>query len=233
MTFPLRVTETINHSSHKNISYVIFNKFIRVKILDINILSDSILYYEDLLKDKSCSQENIIRLTCFNDEINRKHLSLMKLYFEKLRNSEYKDNEEIIKKTILENTYYGRGCEEWDITNLAIKYNISGKDVFIALVSNSLPYGIGQLSYKKDKNSLDELNKEWDRREIKAKEENYNYVYFDWHNGIGIKNKFPIDMHHPECQFILNMRRFNDRNRDSGYNKILDLLNQRINESQV
>jgi len=52
-------------------------------------------------------------------------------------------NEEIIKKEIYENTFFDRCFEVWNITNLARKYQITGKEVFISFVKNNQPFGMG------------------------------------------------------------------------------------------
>ena len=121
-------------------------------------------------------------------------------------------------------TFYLDGFEKWNITNLCRKYNIEGKDLFLVLTRNQIPYGAGVLNYDKNRQKDENLIKEYERR----KKESNKYVYFDWYNGVGIKNGFPIDIHDNQTPVELNMRRYNDRNGGEGYQRILSLVEQKI-----
>jgi hypothetical protein len=124
---------------------------------------------------------------------------------------------DMLKKDLEDCTEFDANCEHWNITNLSRKYDISGKEVCMALVNNSMPYGAGMISFKPDVT----IDEEYD---IKTVENKSGYVYFDWFNGCGVKNSFPIDIQSDLTPFVLNMRRYNDRNYNSGYIKFLSLV---------
>ena len=83
---------------------------------------------------------------------------------------------------------------------------------------------MGLLSHDEEKQNIQELEKTFDTSNKNSDE----YVYFDWYNGVGIKNRFPKDIY--KSEFKLDMRRFNDRNYDVGYERILALINARIEQ---
>ena len=112
----------------------------------------------------------------------------------------------------------------WNITNLVRKYNITGKDVFISLGKNATPFGAGLLAHD-DKDIYLNLSKEFDKRLLSST----NYVYVDWFNGCAYKNQFPIDINNDNTPFMLNMRRYNDRNYDTGFEKFMNLVVSKIN----
>lgn len=130
----------------------------------------------------------------------------------------YNDNNvssDIIKE-ILDCTYFTNGFEEWDITVMCRRYNITGKKVFIELCGNG----------QKTRNKI--LSKIFDDA---AKKDSSDYVYFDYLiKGIGVKNKFPNDIY--KSRFYLNMRRFNDRNVYCGYYRIINLFISIIKNSK-
>ena len=136
-------------------------------------------------------------------------------------------NEEIIKKDIMNNTFFDRCFEEWNITNLARKYQITGKEVFTAFVKNNKPFGMGNFDNQLEKNKFEEIERYWNQRIDKG------YVYVDYYNGIGVKNAFPVYIF--ESNFILNIRRYNDRNsfENNVFWKVLDILNDKIDKVKI
>lgn len=128
-----------------------------------------------------------------------------------------KPSEHILKE-IRENTWYEDEFELWNITNLARKYDLTGRKVFLALTKDSSAYGMGMLS---DSEEFD-YEKYYDTK-AKTTPQSEN-VYVDWVNGRGIKNTFPKDIYSDTTPFFLNMRRYNDRNNCTGYKRIIGLL---------
>ena len=126
---------------------------------------------------------------------------------------------EFIKKEILDNTFFST-YENWNITDLTRKYNISSCDVFCALC-NSKPFEAGVLVHDSSKMKHEEMKKEF----INRANENKDYVFFDYWNGVGLKCHFPINVNNNATPFELNMRRYNDRNNFTGYEKIINLIN--------
>ncbi len=119
-----------------------------------------------------------------------------------------KDNVDTIKNDILNLTYYDGSMERWNITNIARKYKLSGKDVFIAMASH---FECSQQTTEKMEEDFNNVCKDSD------------YAYFDWYNNRGIKNSFPKNIYNNLTPFILNMRRYEDRNGYS-YEKIFYLI---------
>lgn len=159
--------------------------------------------------------------------IESNQLSRNKFLIEKYFENTSNNHEKQIKKDIMENTHFEN--DEWNITNLARKYNLDGKDVFLAMVTDNVPDldTLGPLDHKEGGNSKEVLEAEWNERKSFMED----YVCFDWLNGIGIKNNFPVNIN--KSEFDLNMRRFNDRNNDIGYERLFNLLSSRISSGNI
>jgi len=125
----------------------------------------------------------------------------------------------LLVKDIYENTYYEEEFEYWNITDLVRKYSLSSFDVFYAMIENALPCNSGIFSFNDKQMNIDTIKTTFYAR---IKSSTADNVYFDWWNGIGIKCHYPVDVN--RTPFKLNMRRFNDRNNNTGYCSIIKLL---------
>jgi hypothetical protein len=117
-------------------------------------------------------------------------------------------------------TVYTRGMEDWDITHLAKQYQLQPESVFEALVEDAEPFGMGALSHQKRKAS------DFKQRVEYAIQNREKYVHVDYWNGIGVKSSFPVNIDDPETPLKLAIRRYNDRNADTGYRRIVKMLFQ-------
>jgi|LakMenEpi02Apr12_1017379.scaffolds.fasta_scaffold00899_2 hypothetical protein len=187
--------------------YIIFNDYLKLSTEQFNDeLIDSITFKSDeitniitneILEDISKKYKTTIKLDSYKDlfkEID---------YLISMVINEFKINEIEIKKDILENTFY-LSSDSWNITNLVRKYKLSSFDIFASLVSDS--------NFK-----IEDIKKDFDNNKS-----NNGYRYFDYYNGIGIKCRFPDNVINNPIE--LNMRRYNDRNYNSGYHKIIKLI---------
>jgi len=127
----------------------------------------------------------------------------------------------MIKQDICDHSFFN-SPDRWNVTNLIRKYNLSSFDVFQTLVSASIPFNAGVLSHTPSKMNIDEMKKDFYR------ETESGYRYFDYWNGIGLKSSFPIDVNNNVTPFELNMRRYNDRNSNLGFYKIIKLLSNNV-----
>lgn len=92
-------------------------------------------------------------------------------------------------RTVADNSYFLRLFDNWDITQLVRKYNISGEQLFVALASMSVPTGIGCIEFK-DLNDQ-EYSKIYQQHVSELNGD--SGVYFDYVNGVRMKNWFPLD----------------------------------------
>ncbi len=142
--------------------------------------------------------------------------------------------EPTVKDTLISDirncTFYTRSFEDWNITHLANQYSLQSEDVFDALTKDAQPFGMGYFSHDGNKKS------DFGERITNAKAKGDKYVHIDYWNGIGVKSSFPIDLENPETPLVLAIRRYNDRNSDTGYRRIFNMLFQnykrRINDYQ-
>lgn len=197
--------------------YVKINDFMKV-----NLHKDYLINYGvplNKVKDLM-SLEEIKSLRKINDNYLKDkseiHEKLIINYLDKSKNKKK------LKDELFENTFYQYNFEYWNITNLARKYNISGEEVLDKLIKSD-PFNMGFMSYEPDK----EINIKKLFKERKKEYPNSEYFYCDYINGIGIKNNFPLDIN--QSQFKLSMRRYNDRNNYNGYDKVLSLIEEKIN----
>lgn len=194
--------------------FLVINNLLRLKIFENNYNKKMYGFYEKDIK-KEMSEEEIMDLqkkykpqlvySKILDSIknNECYISIEK-YLKKSK------NEELLRIEIKENTFFTNGLEYWNITDIMRKYKISGKDVFILLTENNEYYN----------NLYDEKFKE-----------KCDYVCFDYIKGYGIKNIFPKDIKKDKCE--LNIRKYNDRNIPDGYDRILKLIENRIDNNIV
>ena len=209
----------------KHIPRVVFNKFMPAQV-DIGIparfaFKETLqMNYEEITTEMT--NHAVSSTLEFRNESLKKDHKLIEEYWKNDR-----DKEKIIKKEILDLTHYNQHYD-WNITNLVRKYDLSGLDVFLAMIAGTIPdfTTLGVLQYQHKNITRDALTDEWNK-EMNRDPESF-YVYFDWLNGIGVKNHFPIDIH--KVPFTLDMRRFNDRNYNIGYERIFNLLSHTIDE---
>lgn len=144
-----------------------------------------------------------------------------------------KEIQEILRADILDLTHYFQyNLELWDITQLCMKYDVAPVDVFVALVADASPFGMGAFSFPKTGNhGLDEKAR---ADFLKKLSENNGYfardwfIHFDYWNGIGVKTMFPKDINKNPMQ--VNIRRYNDRNGYQGYHRIIKLFAARLSD---
>lgn len=129
-----------------------------------------------------------------------------------------------VTRNVLYSSYYEHGFEKWNITQATQDLNISGEDVFVSLLNDTPSSNqLSLFTYDQKLVKEDALRSEFQLRE---KEDNHtDQVFFDWYNGIGIKNHFPK---RNGKDFQLNMRRFNDRNNNIGYPRIIGLFTRSV-----
>lgn len=110
-----------------------------------------------------------------------------------------------LKEKIYKYTYFEYGFEYWILTDLVRRYNIQGKELFLAMTANNEKY-----------------QKIWDE----ANESSNGYKYFDYIGGYGIKNGYLTDVYKGET--MLNLRKYVDRSGIAGYTRLIDLMEEKI-----
>ena len=211
----------LRNSSHPDISisypkYIVFHNYLKLSTIQFNfelINSSSFNSNEiqetmtvEALEALGKKYNSIIKLDHFKEFLLKEHNLINEAFTEVKIDSNKKD---IIKKDILENTYFIT-ADNWNITNLIRKYKLSSYDVFLSLLSG---YNI----------KLEDIKKTYDKYEL-----NNGYRYFDYFFGVGFKCRFPDDINNNP--FELNMRRYNDRNGYLGYHYIIKLLSDNIDK---
>jgi len=186
--------------------YIRFNNF-KLLIPSVNTLIDSITFKEDDINHIMSVEELNNLSKKYNRNIDLSYYEKEFIFYNKLLEEVNTSDE--IKKDICENTFF-ESYEIWNITNLIRQYKLTSFDVFYSLINYMLP--------------ILKINRKDIEKEFYSREK--DYVYFDYWNGIGIKNKFPIDINNNDTPFQFNIRRFNDRNNYSGFNSIIKLLEE-------
>jgi hypothetical protein len=121
-------------------------------------------------------------------------------------------------------THFERGLEDWDITHVVRKYRLTSTDVFNALITDAMPYNMGVFAY--DEKKVAKSLSEFCEKVSAHKQHGEKTVYIDYWYGIGIKSHFPVDIHNDETPFKLSIRRYNDRNGNTGFLRIISMLAQ-------
>ena len=121
-------------------------------------------------------------------------------------------------------THFERGFEDWDITHIVRKYKLDAADVFNALVADAMPYNMGVHAY--DERKVPKFLAEFKEKVAHCAAKGDKNIYIDYWYGIGIKSWFPIDVHNDETPFKLAIRRYNDRNGDTGFALIIGMLSK-------
>jgi len=120
--------------------------------------------------------------------------------------------------------------ELWNITSAIRARGLDSADVFGALIKDAVPYGMGIFSHIapviKHADLVTNFRAELAeaKNPINPKSGKRDYIYVDYWNGIGIKSRFPVDINNPATPCEINIRRFNDRNDDCGFERIIALL---------
>lgn len=105
-----------------------------------------------------------------------------------------------LKSDIYKYTSFETNFEYWNITNLARKYNIDGRELFLTMTENTKKY---QDNW--NDNNIDE-----------------EYKYFGYCENYGLKNQYPVNIY--KSQTKLNLRRYVDRSGINGYYKLINLF---------
>lgn len=223
------------------------------------IIVKNVAKYKLYKNPKTLSEFGVPKNDCKNtmtfDEMQLLNPKINSTYFDDYNIKEcitsiencFKDNnvDDQIINEILEHTYFERYFEEWDITDICRKYNISGRDVFIKLCIYNPDVEEDSEDEENDKDNHDgyayssratntsrTLGRRFDNaikhNTSRYKQEN-GAVYFDYINGgVGVKNKFPINVY--KSRFSLQMRRFNSRNNYCGYYRLLRFFINKITQ---
>ena len=179
------------------------------KIININD-------YIDLLKNTKVSNYEVL-----NNSNVKFHNYLIENGLTYVKNTFGDEYSEIIKNELLTLTFYNHSLEEWNITNLARKYSLTGYDIFVAFVS--------PLNKSNDNDRLNLLKNDFEKI---LSESNDSYAYFDYYNNkYRVKNKFPSNIYDDNYPFLLNMRRYEDGIQPLGYHKIFTLVINNIIKS--
>lgn len=104
-------------------------------------------------------------------------------------------------KVVFEN-----GFDIMNITKMVRSFDISGKDIYLALTENNEQY-----------------KKYWDEHS----DNNFN-KYFDYVGSYGLKCSLPSDNNHYNIDTIINVRRYVDRSGTRGIKRVLELLEDKI-----
>ena len=224
----------------KTVDTVIFNEIIRVNLNSNYIGGDvcaSLVFPVSDLPSTTISYEILLGLYAkyrpeFNLSILAEHASEHAELINDALKEYPKEIQEILRSDILDLTYYFRyNLELWDITQLCLKYDIAPVDVFVALVADASPYGMGAFEFPKTGNyGLAEKARADFQEKLNSFEDSYwfqhNEIYFDYWNGIGVKTGFPKNINTNPMQ--VNIRRYNERNEYQGYNRIIKLFATRL-----
>ncbi len=202
--------------------YIVFNSLVKV----LNTLSDDSFSYPENEIQEVMDVESLHRLASkYGKSINFSYFQNFAEFTTILITKALEEYDEstklIILNDILEYTFFSSN-ESWNITNLCRKYDLEPFDFFYSMVKNAIPYGMGFFSHTKQNNCYEAIKKQYDEA-MSA-----DYAHFDYWNGIGIKCNFPRDAYNDNTPFILNMRRFNERNDNLGYEKIIQMLSTNI-----
>jgi hypothetical protein len=193
------------------INTLVFDNFIKVKT-NFKIPPNEFIFDTNLINlNKS---ENSIRLDDLKKlKLNQSINSLINYHTDKysIHHKVLSKISQELKSEIYTNTYFSEGFEKWIITNFVRKYVITGKELFLAMTKNNETY-----------------QNIWNEKMINAQEES---IYFDYCNGFGLKNTYPVDIYKTTTE--LNLRRYVDRNGFQGYNKLIELFEEKIKSQPI
>jgi hypothetical protein len=217
----------------KRVETVIFHDLLRVNIpshinyeFPAESLPSSVISY-DTLAGLLATHRPDYDSSRWNDATSR-HAELIGLAL-----SNYdKVVQEILRADILDLTYYYQyNLEDWDITQLCLKYDVAPVDIFVALVADASPFGMGAFAFPATRNHglADKARADFTDRIIQDSMRFLfpeSYIHYDYWNGIGVKTSFPKDINKNSMR--VNIRRYNDRNDDQGYYRIIKLFAGRV-----
>jgi hypothetical protein len=189
--------------------FITYNKILKYKVPTHHTqFLDSITFESSKVKD-IMSIEEINKL---NDKLGRRILydGLAK-NFDHIHESINKVANDIIKKDILEHSYF-TDIDTWNITNLLRQYQVQPFEVFVSLVASDA-----------SDNLKEELHNVFNEH-VKYGH-NEKYAYFDYYEGIAVKNSIPSNINDDDIPCQLNFGRY-DYN---GWERISKLLMSKIN----
>lgn len=209
-------------SQLKSPCFIIFNDYL--KHVTPRYKNDSFAVPLSVVKDEMTIEEinkelsNLNKYVTYEPDLLDTTFTLIENY---LKTTSKNPNK--LKREILNETYFNREFNNWNLTNFVRKYDVCSREFFLSMVLDAHPYRMGYLAnkVKTKENIIKDFNKQ--------KDLDANHIYIDWYNGIGIKNSFPID--HYVSEFELDMRRFNDRNYNTGFHKILYVMEKHLDNN--
>jgi hypothetical protein len=236
------VDAVMDEQKTKTIETIIFQNLIRVNISPQYICSDvcqSLIFPTGDVPSTTVSYETLLWLyEKYRSGYNLSGLEERAFQQVEMINgalAEYpKEIQEILRSDILDFTHYMQyNLELWDITQLCIKYNITPIDIFVALVADASPFGMGVFTFPKTgKHGLAKrAHTDFKEKLNSPSGRNWfgnNDIYIDYWNGIGVKTAFPKDIQLSPMQ--VNIQRYNERNDYQGYNRIIKLFASRLSE---
>ena len=119
-------------------------------------------------------------------------------------------HKDVIKEDILELSWFNNYFNYWNITNIARKYNLTSKNIIINLADKE---NIVQ-------NEIFDLDQMFDL----AINTHQMYVYINRFNNHNIINNFPVDMNNNDTPLNFNIKQYNAKNFDTGFNKIINMM---------
>lgn len=176
---------------------------------------------------KSPNKEYVRYLDNSSVKIHDSMISDALTYIKKKYNNKYTD---IIKKDILLHSYYtDESLENWNATNLARKYMLSGFDFF------------SEMATKIDKINSDErkqkLINDFENKFTSNSgfEKSTRYAFFDYYDNsiFRMKNSFPKDINNDKTPLILNMRRYDESCYNCAYIKVFNLIAKSIENNTI
>jgi hypothetical protein len=234
----LRNTNTISKSLVQP-AYIIFNDLIRVRMnyptdefkkqfsFPLSSFRDSLrtIKYADLHGQFIRYKKPTNTLEDLNKSTAR-HASLIT----KALNAYPADIRQALATELVNRTYLDYRLELWNITSVVRARGLDTADVFGALVKDAVPYGMGMFNHKEVTVKHADLVTTFRAELADAKNPQnpkarpQDYISIDYWNGIGIKTRLPVDITNPVTPCEINIRRFNDRNGDTGFERIITLL---------
>ena len=226
---------------NKTVETVIFNEIIRVNLSPNYIggnVCQSLVFPASDVSSTTVSYETLLELYAkHRPGYNLSGLAEYAAEHSALMNDALKgypkEIQEILRADILDLTHYHQyNLELWDITQFCLKYDVAPVDVFVALVADASPFGMGAFAFPKTGNhGLAEKARADFQKKLSENNGYFDrdwFIHFDYWNGIGVKTMFPKDINKHPMQ--VNIRRYNDRNGYQGYHRIIDLFAGRLSD---
>lgn len=147
------------------------------------VIYDHVRYYSDNFKtlDELCPDNDIWHFTIGKAKA-KKIGDKIKFIAEKCNNPEF--------LTDMKNlTFFIRGFDAWNITELVRKHKITGLQLFLAMMIGSIPTGMGAIEFQSL--SVNEYIQKFHDEAEYCKDS--AYIEFDYCNGVRVKNCFAKD----------------------------------------